>query len=170
MVDNKKLELIFQDGELDYYRFLANPFRYFYTPMAPYESLLSRMVRESLDYIRGGYTPIYQFEGDRPVGYATIVKGGGKYKFCSPDDIVICNVWVDELHRGKGLSRKLISAIISNCGLTYKNAYAFIRHNNPASIKCFEKNDFRKIGNCTKIGLLHKYVECAEGSLGIYKY
>lgn len=170
MIKDKRLEYICSIDGCEYYKFKASLFNYFYKKMAPYEGLFSRKIRETIDYNRGGYCAVYQCVNNAITGYVTIVAGGGRNTFCTKDDIVLCNVWIDPGCRGQGLSNKLIAAVTHNCNLNYKKSYAFIRHNNSASIRCFENNGYKKIANATTKGIFHKVILSKDGRLGIYEY
>lgn len=170
MIQDKRLQYICSVDDCDYFIFKARLFHYFYTRMAPYENLFSRLIRESIDFFRGKYYPVYQVVEGEIVAYATVVRGGGRYTFCGSNDIVICNVWVNPAYRGKGLSSKLIKAITQHCNLFFSVSYAFIRHDNLASIKCFEANGYHKVLNATTSGILHRVIEDSDGRLGVYKY
>jgi hypothetical protein len=66
------------------------------------------------------------------------------------------------------LSNDLIRAVLEHLITRNKNTYAYVRHNNPASIKVL-KNSFVKVCNAMTIGMLHKVNEDPNGRLGIYK-
>ena len=50
MITDKRLQYLETVEECDFYKFTPSLFHYFYTPMAYYERLFSRTVRETLDY------------------------------------------------------------------------------------------------------------------------
>ena len=164
MIVDKQLIFLKTVEGLDYYEFKPRFLRYYYTPMAYYEGLFSRIIRESFDYIRGGYRVFYFGEKDKLIGYVTIVKGGGRYRFCTSCDSVFCNLFILDAYRGKGYSSKLISLLSQQID---RKLYAFIRHDNYASIRCFERLGYTKVFNA-EYKLFHFVVLNAKGHLGVY--
>lgn len=155
---------------MGFYEYKASLLRYFYTPMAPYERLFSRKIRETLDFIKGGYKVLYIFDNKIPIAYCTIVKGGGRYKFSTKQDIIICNVWVRPESRGKGIAKELYKYLLNNMNLKYQRAYAFIPNDNLPSIKTVLKIGFQKISDADRVGILKIIKKQNNGHLGIYSY
>lgn len=169
MIKDKKLEYITSVDELDFYRYKARLFNYFYTPMAYYEKLFSRMVRETIDFVRGNYNVVYMAKGEELVGYGVVTRGGGRNKFCTKNDIVLCSLWVQPEFRGNGYGNKLVYVLSSKLGITYENAYEYIPNNNTPSIKVAERNGFVKVGNAHRKSKGLKSISMDEkGHLGIY--
>lgn len=54
MITGKRLQYLESIGDFDFYKFRPTLFHYFFTPMAYYERLFSRTVRETFDFVRGG--------------------------------------------------------------------------------------------------------------------
>ncbi len=108
MITDKRLQYIKSTGDVDFYKFRPTLFRYFYKPMAYYERLFSRTVRETLDFLRGGYYLVYLAIDDHLVGYGTVVRGGGRYRFCTSKQRILCNIFIKEEERGKGYSNILV--------------------------------------------------------------
>ena len=155
---------------LQYYEYKASLLKYFYTPMAPYESLFSRKIRETLDFIKGKYKVLYIFEKDSPIAYCTIVRGGGRYKFSTKNDIVVCNVWVRPENRGKGIAAELYKFLLNNMGIQYSCAYAFIPNDNLPSIKTALNVGFKKTADADRVGLMKNIKVINNGHLGIWEY
>lgn len=165
MIEDKYIKFITSISDVDIYEYSARFLRYFYCPMAYYETLLSRKIRETLDFVRGDYRVFYIARGDKMVGCCTIVKGGGRYRFCSKEDRVFCNLFIREDERKKGYSSLLVSFLTEY--LQAKNLCAFIRHNNTASIKCFLKLGYVKVADAS-YNRFHVVSVNPKGHLGIY--
>ncbi len=169
MIDNKELTYLTTVDGIDFYRYRTRLFHYFYTPMAYYEKLFTRCIRETLDYLRGGYAVIYMAEGDTLLGYGVVTRGGGRSRFCTPRDIVLGSLWVQPEARGRGLANTLIRGLSECCGFVYEAAYEYIRHDNLPSVKAAERNGFVKVANASHRGLLRSVVQDPKGHLGIYR-
>lgn len=169
MIEDAKLEYLRTIDGIDFYRFRARLFKYFFTPMAPYEGLFSRMVRETLDYVRGGYEVVYIGKDQRLLGYIIVTRGGGRNKFCTKEDIVLCSAWVQPEERGKGYANVLYGGALECYPHPYRDVYCYIRHNNPASVKTALKVGFQMVGNASHSGLLRSVDRDENGNLGIYR-
>lgn len=77
---------------------------------------------------------------------------------------MLCNIYIKEGERGKGYSNILVAFLSI---YSKRTAYAFIRHNNTASIRCFCKSGFVKISNA-EYTCLHVVKNNRNGHLGIY--
>ncbi len=171
-MENKKLVFLKNRNGLDFYEYRARLFNYFPPPrMAPYEKLFTRCIRETLDYIRGKYHVIYCAVGDNLVGHATIVRGGGiRYGFCTKNDAVLVNLWIQENERGKGYASSLVGFVIEYAKtLEYENTYAFVRHDNQASKKSMINNGMELVYSACVKGCLHRFTISEDGEHGIYK-
>ena len=137
--------------------------------MAGDEKLLSRQLRETLDYIRGNYKVVYMAVADSLIGFGVITRGGGRNIFCSSRDIVLRSLFVRPDARGKGYGRMLVQVLATGCGLKHEKVYAYIRPDNDASIKTALANGFAKVGTATYKGLLKRIVLSKNGSVDIYR-
>ncbi len=169
MIEDKNLTYLGTFDGIDFYRYRTRLFRYFYCPMAYYEKLFSRMVRETIDFVRGGYHVIYIAQNDRLVGYGIVTKGGGRNRFCTADDIVLNSLWVMPKARGNGFANLLYRVLTSELGVSYDKAYAYIRPDNQASIKAALRSGFVKVANASRKGILRSVVIDPNGRLGIYE-
>lgn len=169
MLNDKRLIYLATVDGIDFYRYRSSLFRYFYTPMAYYEKLFTRCIRETLDYLRGGHNVVYMARGDKLVGYGVVTRGGGRNRFCTGRDIVLGSLWVQPEARGQGLGNTLIRGLTDHCGFVYENAYEYIRHDNLPSVKAAEHNGFVKVANATHRGLLRSVFVAEDGHLGIYR-
>ena len=77
MITDSRLKYCVSFSGLDFYEYEVRLGRYFFIPMAYYEKLWTRKVRETMDYIRGNYHVYYIAKGNELIGYGTIVRGGG---------------------------------------------------------------------------------------------
>ncbi len=170
MINDRRLVYLKQIEGIDFYKYKASLFNYFYTPMAYYENLFSRKIRETLDYVRGGYNVIYMARENKIVGYGIITKGGGRNKFATARDVVFNSLYIDPDERGKGLGNILVGAFLHDIGIKYESAYEYIRNDNIPSIKAAEKNGFVKVSNAKRQGFLQNIVRSDNGVLGIYEY
>ncbi len=168
-MNKNKLQYLGSLNGYDCYLYKASLFDYFYTTISPHENKLPRKIRETLDYIRGGYKVLYLFEEEKPVAYLTLVKGGGRYSFSKKTDMILCNVWVDVSSRGKGIASLIYKAATTLIDLHCDYIYAFIRDSNIPSIKAAMKNGFKKNANLM-LTKTKKYKIVAEGKLGLYAY
>lgn len=169
MIKNSNLKYLTSCNDLDFYEFKTSLFNYFAINMAYYEKLFSRRIRETMDYIKGGYHVVYIARKDILLGYGIVVKGGGRYKFCTKRDNVICSLWVQPEFRGKGYLNTLLTVLSDKKIFPCNNFYEYIAHSNIASIKGAEKNNFRKISNAEYVGIFHNVKTNSDGHLGIYK-
>ena len=104
------------------------------------------------------------------IGYGIVTRGGGRNKFCTRKDIVLCSLWISPLFRGNGYANTLVKTLISELNIQYEKAYEYIRHDNIPSVKVALANGFIKVGNATHKGIL-KSIVCSEiGHLGIYQF
>lgn len=142
---------------------------FFYPPMAYYENLFSRTIRETWDYFKGNYQVIYIAKNNTLLGYGTIVRGGGRYRFCTSNDVILCNLWIQPEHRGKGLGYILVQGLLKCIDFSYENVYEFIQHDNVASINVALKNGFVKVFNAQCKGIFRNIIHDDNGSMGIYK-
>ena len=55
MMQDKRMKYIQSVDGLDFYEYKARLFSYFYQTMAGYETLVTRQLRETIDYVRGNY-------------------------------------------------------------------------------------------------------------------
>lgn len=170
MIRDKKLKYLKQIEGIDFYEYKTKLFDYFYVPMAYYEKLFSRKIRETLDYIRGGYRVIYMARYDKIVGYGIVTKGGGRNKFATNKDVVFNSLYISPDERGKGLGNVLVGAFLRELGIKYDKAYEYIRNDNIPSVKAAEKNGFVKVSCAKRQGVLQNIVASDEGVLGIYEY
>lgn len=170
MNNDKKLVFLKQIEGIDFYRYKATLFNYFYKPMAYYEKLFTRKVRETLDYIRGGYTVIYIARENKIIGYGIITRGGGRNKFCTKQDVVFNSLYIEPEERGKGYGNLMVGAFLNELGIKYNKAYEYIRNDNVASVKAAERNGFVKVSAAKREGFLQNIVSCDDGVLGIYEY
>ncbi len=169
MIYDKALIYLGTENGIDCYKFKARPLKYFYTPMAYYENLKSRTVRETIDYFRGGYNVIYLAVDDKLIGYGTITRGGGRNKFCTKDDAVICNLWIQPDERGKGYGKKLDIILTRYAESHFKGkTYMYIHNENLPSKKAAEYAGFVKVANATRRGRFVNIVNCEKGNLEIY--
>lgn len=170
MIDDRKLSHIGSVGDIDIYEFKARLFRYSYLYMAEYEKNLSHKIRITLSYLRGGYRIFYLARNKTIVASGTIEKGGGRYKFCSNEDLILCSLWVAENSRGKGIGRLLVKSLIKIAENDCKgDIYEYIHPNNIASITLALDNGFIKKGSAKTIGLFKKMVETDNGTMDIYR-
>lgn len=144
MIKNSNLKYLTSCNDLDFYEFKTSLFNYFAINMAYYEKLFSRRIRETMDYIKGGYHVVYIARKDILLGYGIVVKGGGRYKFCTKRDNVICSLWVQPEFRGKGYLNTLLTVLSDKKIFPCNNFYEYIAHNNIASIKGAEKITLEK--------------------------
>lgn len=144
MIKNSNLEYLTSCNDLDFYEFKTSLFNYFAINMAYYEKLFSRRIRETMDYIKGGYHVVYIARKDILLGYGIVVKGGGRYKFCTKRDNVICSLWVQPEFRGKGYLNTLLTVLSDKKIFPCNSFYEYIAHNNIASIKGAEKITLEK--------------------------
>lgn len=169
MLHDKRMQYLKTVDGVDFYCHRVSLFHYFYTPMAPYERLFTRMIRETLDYCRGGYAVVYMARGNTLLGYGVVTRGGGRNRFCTRRDIVLGSLWVQPAARGQGLANILIHGLSEELGFSYQSAYEYIRHDNVPSILAAERNGFVKVANARHVGLLRSVVEAEDGHLGIYR-
>lgn len=144
LIKNSNLKYLTSCDDLDFYEFKTSLFNYFAINMAYYEKLFSRRIRETMDYIKGGYHVVYIARKDILLGYGIVVKGGGRYKFCTKLDNVICSLWVQPEFRGKGYLNTLLTVLSDKKIFPCNNFYEYIAHNNIASIKGAEKITLEK--------------------------
>lgn len=168
MMQDKRMKYIQSVDGLDFYEYKARLFSYFYQTMAGYETLVTRQLRETIDYVRGNYKVIYMGVGNILVGYGVITRGGGRNRFSTTRDIVLCSLYVKPECRGKGYGNTLVKVLSTGLGLNHCNVYEYIRHDNFPSIKVALTNGFVKSGNATYKGWLKSIVPSDDGTLGIY--
>ena len=169
MIQDKKLKYLKTVDGIDFYEYRVRLFSYFYSTMAGYEKLMTRMLRETIDYLRGDYKVVYMGIDDSLVGYGVITRGGGRNRFCTKQDIVLCSLFVRSEMRGKGYAKTLVKVLSTGLGIKHRAVYAYIRHDNAPSIKANVGNGFVKVGNATTRGILKSIVPAENGRLGIYK-
>ena len=169
MINDNKLIFLKQIDGIDFYRYKASLFKYFYKPIAYYEKLFTRSIRETIDYVRGKYRVIYMAKEDEIIGYGIVTRGGGRYKFCTRKDVVFNSLYIVPKERGNGYGKLLVGAFLKELGIQYDKAYEHIRDNNIASIKVAEQCGFVKVSSAKRVGLLQNIVSCDEGILGIYE-
>lgn len=170
MIRDKKLIHLVQVDGVDFYRYKAKLFNYFYTPMAYYEKLFSRTIRETLDYIRGKYNVIYLAKDDVLVGYGIVTRGGGRNKFATKYDVVFNSLYIVPEERGNGLGNLMINVFLHKLNIEYDTAYEYIRHDNIPSVKVAENNGFIKVSNAVRSGKLQNIIVSENGPIGIYAY
>lgn len=169
MIKNKHLAYCTTLSGVDFYEYKVKLFSYFYTPMAYYENLFSRKIRETIDFLRGNYHVYYIAKDNNLIGYGTVVKGGGRYRFSSAKDIILCNFGIQPQYRGRGYSSILYQGLLEKMDLKYEKAFAFITHDNTPSIKSAQKNGFVKTANASRKGIVNFIVVDPNGYLGIYQ-
>lgn len=169
MVQDSKLSYLESAEGLDFYRFRCRLFRYFYLPMAYYEKLPTRMLRETIDYVRGNYAVIYAFRDQTPVGYGVVTRGGARNRFCTKADAVLCSIWVQPDERGKGYSKPLIRVLAKFASASARDVYEYINLNNIPSIRAAEAAGLRLSGKARHRGLLQSIVSDENGTHGIYR-
>lgn len=168
MITDKSLRFLKTQDGIDFYRFHARLFHYFYIPMAEYEGLRSRMIRETIDLLRGRYRVIYMAMGDQIIGYGIITRGGGRNRFCTRRDAVLCSLYVDPSQRGKGCGRTLVRVLSQLAGVWAKGLYEYVKPDNLPSVRAAEANGFRKIGTAAFFGRLKLIKPDPQGPLHIY--
>ena len=169
MMQDPKLSYLESADSLDFYRYHCRFLRYFYTPMAYYEKLLTRQIRETIDYVRGNYSVIYMFRGDTPVGYGVITRGGARNRFCTKEDAVLCSIWIQPEERGKGYSKPLIRTLAKYAAQNARDIYEYINFKNIPSIRAAEACGLRLAGQAVHGGLLQTVVPVEKGTHGIYR-
>lgn len=169
MICDKNLKHATTVDQVDFYEYKVRLFSYFYTPMAHYEKLLSRTLRETLDYVRGNYKVVYMGIGDKLIGYGVITRGGGRNRFCTKQDLVLCSLFIRPEHRGHGYANTLVKVLSTGMGIKHQRVYEYIRHDNIPSIMVAQANGFLKISNASYRGLMKNVVKTQDGHLGIYE-
>lgn len=174
----KHLRYLYTENGIAFYEFNPSFLHFYHHFMAPYERRLKHLVRDTWDYFRSfnirnekRYCAIYLYIGKKAVAYGFILKGGGRYQFCSDKAVVFGIIWVNPEERGNGYAALLLKAMLGHSICENKEIYAYIRHNNLASIKSFLNVGFQYIGEADNQGFLHKIVPVrSDGFFGIYKY
>ena len=104
-------------------------------------------IRFLLELLRGG-VKIYYLSIDKTiVAYSVIAKGGGRYSFATPEDVVIGPYYVFAEHRGKRYSELLIEQLLGSAAVKNKHAFEWIKKTNIPSLKCSEKTGFKIIAS-----------------------
>src|SRR5690554_5965989 len=103
------MKIIKQTNEIEIYKFRPRFFKLFHYKL--FELTKREYIRYLLAKIRGSRI-FYVLEKGNPIGLCLIEKGGGRYTFCSKDDIVIVPIYIKEEYRRKGWANMLINTII----------------------------------------------------------
>lgn len=168
-IDNYKrsLRLVVSDREISVYEYCPSVFKLFAIPLE--KQSVVRRVRLLLELIRGGYKVYYIAKEGNVVGYCVVTPGGRRLKCTTRQDVVIGPYYICPEHRGKGLSKILISLLLEHCLEEYDAVYDWIYKDNIPSIRCMEACGFTPIGKLDVVGISRRLIMNPQGSYFIYR-
>lgn len=122
---------------------------------------LKRILRFVLA-LKCGYEIFYLIDNDnKTIAYCVLQNGkSGRFDFSCQGDALVGPVLVLEEHRGKSIAAKLIKHILEIKNGYYKNIYCYIKKDNFASIKTFEKVGFTYYSDARLTPLLYNVRKC----------
>lgn len=137
----------------------------FYIDLEP--TTLMRRIRFLIDFYYG-YDVYYLEVKGEIVGYCTITNGRNpRFWFAEDKDIIVGPYYIDEKHRGKGYTTKLVDYVINKSNIQWDKAYIYILNTNISSIRVTEKVGGRFIFHVHNTAL-RKLIKTEEGEYGIY--
>lgn len=149
---NKEMKQLENLGEYEVYRYRPSLFHLF-GKYYPEEITMRRFIRLVLAFT-DGYEIYYLVQNRTTVAYCMIQNGkSNRYDFATEDDLVVGPILVMPEFRGLGAGTQLIKKVLDLNVNKFKYAYAYIKRDNIASIRTFEKAGFAYYKNAfvTKI-------------------
>lgn len=141
-----KTEKVQEFEGFEVYKYTPDIFNLF-GPYYPEKITIRRIIRFLMAF-PDGYEIFSLVEKDETLGYCVIQSGKcPRFDYSTENDIIVGPYMIMPKHQGKGLAGKLIAHILKmKCG-SYRNAFAYIKRDNLASIRTCEKIGFRFFGN-----------------------
>ena len=106
---------------------------------------------------------------DQLRGYGIITRGGGRNRFCTRADAVLCSLYVVPSQRGKGYANVLVRVLSEIAAEYAEGIFEYIKPDNIPSVKAAEANGLQKMGNAAFFGRLKLIKRDPAGPLVIYK-
>lgn len=161
MIDNKELTFIRSIDELDFFQYKPSFGRWFFKDWKGYmedsEKQTNRQrIRMLLEWLWGGYRIYYVSLRDEIVGYVLVAPGGRRLTCSEKDDIVLGPYYILKEKRGLGIMPRILTAVLRDLQIPFKNAYCYIKKSNAASLRAASKCGFEIIGQAEIKGLLRK--------------
>lgn len=168
-IDEKKLRLIYKEGNKAFYEYDPTPFALLY---CDFEKMsFPRRIRLLMElFSKGGYKVYYLAVDGVLVGHCVAAYGNRRLKRSSEEDIVLGPYFIDPEHRGHGYAKDLVKMVLEKCTMKYRYAYDYINKNNVPSIKTSVFCGFKLCGELDIEGFLHNLVERPGGEYNIYIY
>ena len=132
-----------------------------------YEKLtFQRRVRFLLERIKG-YKVYYLEVNNEIVAYSVVSRGGGRYSFASPNDIVIGPYFVLEKFRGNHYSEMLVSELLGWEEIKYEYAYDWVKKDNVPSLRCSNRVGLFAVNTADVVGPFRK-IQIRDDASGEY--
>lgn len=108
---------------------------------------------------------------DSWMGYCVISNGRNpRYKFATKDDIIFGRYFIENKYRGKGIAKKMLIAILNDCNLQYKNAFAYLNKSNVVSFNAISGIGGIEVDRFNLKGLFRRVVHNQDGDYILMKY
>lgn len=167
-----RLKFLCNDDKYSFYLFEPQNTELFWNQCYPYGKSFIQICRFLSEKARNYYQIYYMFSDSEMVGFCVVHTGGGRYHFVDKRDLMIGPYFIDVKWRGKGLSVKLLKAVVWRFLPRDRDVYDYINITNIPSLRASEAIGMTVVNGISINHFTHRMTlsQIGQSEFLLYKY